>query len=102
MLIDLLREREAGEQEGRARMVRDQKRETHMETAGETRGSSSDGMGWRERTALQRRGDLTETYEPRTNSLIMVIHPLISSAKANADPHIYIHLLYIWSPTQAY
>lgn len=49
---------------------------------------------------LQRHGDLTDTYEHLTNSLIMVIYPLISSMKANADPHIYIHLLFIWSLTQ--
>lgn len=43
--------------------------------------------------------DLTDTYDRLTKSLIIMIHPLISSKKANADPHIYIHLLLIWSPT---
>jgi len=44
----------------------------------------------------QQYGDLTGTYDHLTNSLIKVMHPPISSEKANDDPHIYIHLVYIW------
>lgn len=45
-------------------------------------------------------GDLTETYDHLTNSLIKLIYLVISTMKVNADPHIYIHFLYIWSLTQ--
>lgn len=120
LLIDLLKERGSGWTRGwRAHRVRDQKRETRTETAAPSSDTAERARAEELARGLcnvrtstrvflrgcvlhfpQQRGDLTDTDEHLTNSPIMVIHPLISSAKANADPHIYIHLLFFWSLTQ--
>lgn len=95
----------------RAHLVRDQKRETRMEMAGEVHGVLSAGIlcgggVWlavcvHVRTYIlaclrfpQQRADLTERCDlyilyDLTDPLITVIHPLISGTKANTDPHTY-------------
>lgn len=50
---------------------------------------------------LQHHVGLTGTYDHLTKWLIKVIHPLIRGTKPKTDPHIFIHLGYIWSLKQS-
>lgn len=54
----------------------------------------------RSRSTAERCLNLTATYDHLTGSVVKLMHPLISSAKAITDLRIFIHPVYIWSMKQ--